>query len=144
MSFELTNEIPTLEGYKSLRSAVGWKFVDDNSIMKGLHSSTYAIQAKSEGKTVGMGRIVGDGGMISLIVDIIVLPEYQGQGIGKAIVQTLLSWIQSHCAKNSTVWLFAADGRESFYEQLGFLKRPMEGYGSGMQWFWNNCDSDKT
>jgi len=83
-----------------------------------------------------MGRIVGDGGIFSLIVDIIVIPEYQGQGIGKTIVQNIMDWINANCAVGSTVWLFAAQGREGFYEKFGFKKRPMDGYGAGMQWFW--------
>jgi len=33
-----------------------------------------------------MGRIVGDGVTICYIQDVIVLPEYQGKGIGKAII----------------------------------------------------------
>jgi|GEM_PF-3038999 len=43
---EFKNELPTLEEYKHLRSAVGWKIVDDKSILKGLDSSTYSILAK--------------------------------------------------------------------------------------------------
>ena len=83
-----------------------------------------------------MGRIVGDGGIFSLIVDIIVIPEYQGQGIGKTIILNIMDWIKENCAVESTVWLFAAEGREGFYEKVGFEKRPMDGYGAGMQWFW--------
>lgn len=137
MEIELKKELPTLEEYKHLRSVAGWKLVDDKSIIKGLDSSTYSILAKVGNKTVGMGRIVGDGGIFSLIVDIIVAPEYQGQGIGKAIVQNIMDWIKANCAVGSTVWLFAASGREGFYEKFGFQKRPMDGYGPGMQWFWS-------
>ena len=136
MILEFKNELPTLEEYKYLRSAVGWKLVDDKSLLKGLDSSTYSILAKEADKTIGMGRIVGDGGIFSLIVDIIVIPEYQGQGIGKTIVQNIMDWINANCTVESTVWLFAAEGREGFYEKFGFEKRPMDGYGAGMQWFW--------
>ena len=138
MQIELKKELPTLEEYKCFRSAVGWKLVDDKSIAKGLNSSTYSILAKVGDKTIGMGRIVGDGGIFSLIVDIIVIPEFQGQGIGKVIIQNIIDWIKANCVVGSTVWLFAAEGREGFYEKFGFEKRPMDSYGAGMQWFWRN------
>lgn len=139
MEFELKKINPTLEEYKSLRSVVGWQLVDDKSIAKGLDSSTYSVVAKSGNITIGMGRIVGDGGMFSLLVDIIVAPDYQGQGVGKTIVQNIMDWIKDNCAEGSTVWLFAAAGREGFYEKFGFIKRPLDGYGAGMQWFWKNA-----
>lgn len=34
---------------------------------------------------VGMGRLVGDGAMYWYLQEIIVLPEYQGNGIGTSI-----------------------------------------------------------
>lgn len=138
MRIDIIKGIPTLLEYKFLRSSVGWKLVDDASILKALDNSTYSILAKDGDKTIGMGRIVGDVGIFSLIVDIIVIPEYQGQGIGKAIVQNVMNWIKENCAEDSTVWLFAAEGRDGFYEKFGFEKRPIPGYGPGMQWFWSN------
>lgn len=135
--YKIINEIPTIEEYKYLRSSVGWKLVDDNSIKKGLDASIWSILVKVEDKTVGMGRIVGDGGMFALIVDIILIPEYQGQGIGKVIIQNIMDWIKINYSTDSAVWLFAAEGREGFYEKFGFKKRPFDGYGYGMQWFWN-------
>lgn len=137
MNIELIEAIPTVAEYKELRHAVGWGLVDDHSLGRGLDSSIYTVLAKTGERTIGMGRIVGDGAIFFLIVDIIVTPEFQGQGIGKAIVQKVMDWIKTNGPEGSTVWLFAVEGREGFYEKFGFKRRPMEGYGSGMQWFWN-------
>lgn len=77
---------------------------------------------------------MGDGGIFFLIVDIIVIPEYQGLGIGSEIVRQLLEWIHATASTDSMIWLFAAEGKEGFYEKLGFMRRPAPGKGAGMQW----------
>ena len=42
-----------------------------------------------DGDTIGMGRIIGDGGCFFRVVDIAVLPEHQGKGLGKRIMKAL-------------------------------------------------------
>jgi predicted N-acetyltransferase YhbS len=44
-----------------------------------------------------------------------VLPEYQGKGIGRSMIETLCSHV-GHC----NVILYAAPGKEAFYQKLGF------------------------
>lgn len=138
VSIAIVEGLPTIEEYKFLRSSVGWQLIDENAMRKGINTSVYSLLAKAGDKTVGMGRIVGDGGIIYLLADIIILPEFQKQGIGHMIVQNLMDWLRNNCAKGCLVWLFAAEGKESFYKKVGFEKRPAPGYGAGMQWFWKN------
>ena len=56
--------------------------------------------------------------------EIVVLPEYQGIGIGTAIVNKLLNYIQEHTPEGNftSVGLTAAEGKEGFYERFGFAK----------------------
>ncbi len=67
-----------------------------------------------------MGRIVGDGHMYFYIQDVAVLPEFQGHGIGDAIINQLLQYIRSHCCSSAFVGLFASHGNDTFYERYGF------------------------
>jgi GNAT superfamily N-acetyltransferase len=136
VNIQFVDELPTVEEYKFLRSAVGWDIIDDGSLKKGLEGSLYCVLAKDGDKTVGIGRVVGDGGIMFTVVDIIAIPEYQGHGIGKMIVKNIMDWINRNCAKGTRIMLCAAEGRESFYEQFGFIKRPTTGYGAGMHWDW--------
>ena len=71
---------------------------------------------------VGMGRLVGDGAMYWYLQEIIVLPEYQGKGIGKSIVNRLIEHIKSTAVPGTRVdvGLTAVKGKESFYEKFGF------------------------
>ena len=78
----------------------------------------------ADGEVIGMGRLVGDGVMYWYLQEIIVQPEYQGKGIGTAIVNKLLEYITEHTEKGefTSVGLTAAEGKEGFYERFGFSK----------------------
>lgn len=71
-----------------------------------------------KGKTIGMGRIISDGTSDAYIQDLVVLPEYRKQGIGKKLVETLLN----HCLSNGLIWigLISEPGQDGFYKSLGF------------------------
>jgi len=72
----------------------------------------------STGKAVGMGRVISDGVSDGYIQDLVVLPEYRGQGVGSAIVQALVA----SCRRQGIRWLalIAEPGSDRFYGDLGF------------------------
>lgn len=82
---------------------------------------------------VGVGRALTDEVYQAGIYDICVLPEYQGRGVGKQVVESLLARLG-----NLTVILFAEPGKENFYRKLGF--RPLK---TGMGIFSSYTDSEK-
>lgn len=55
----------------------------------GLAHTWYGVMVVHGGDPIGMGRIIGDGGCFFQIVDICVLPEHQGHGLGRRIMQAL-------------------------------------------------------
>lgn len=65
---------------------------------------------------IGAGRALADGVDCSYICDVAVHPDYQGHGIGKAIVARLVERSQGH----RKIILYAAPGKEAFYLKLGF------------------------
>ena len=69
-------------------------------------------------KLIGAGRALADGLDCSYIADVAVHPEYQGQGIGKAIVLKLVELSQHH----RKIILYAAAGKDTFYLKLGFKR----------------------
>ena len=81
-----------------------------------------------------MARLIGDGGHLNIIADVIVLPEYQGLGIGKNVVKSLLNHIKENLSvgQSAMVYVMSAAGKESFYESLGFERRPNKTLGCGM------------
>ena len=68
-------------------------------------------------KLVGLARALCDGQYQAAIYDVVLLPQYQGAGIGKEIMRRLRAQLP---VKN--VILYAAPGREGFYAKCGYRK----------------------
>ncbi|MGL4651322.1 MAG: GNAT family N-acetyltransferase [Caldilineaceae bacterium] len=119
---------PTPAEYLDLCQAVGWhEAINFQAAPLSLQRSLYAVTAVAAGDdtwAVGMGRIVGDGALYFYVQDIAVRPEWQGQGIGRAIMDALMEWMRTHAPEQAFVGLFAASGRENFYHHYGFLHHP--------------------
>jgi aralkylamine N-acetyltransferase len=66
---------------------------------------------------IGAGRAMTDGVWTTVILDVVLLPEYQGRGIGTAIMKFLTD--RSNAAK---ILLYSVPGKEGFYAKLGYRK----------------------
>ena len=95
---------------------LGTKPVD--YLKKVMKNSRYKCFAFSGNELVGVGRALADGADCSYLCDIAVHPEFQGQGIGKSIVKTLLELSEGH----KKIILYANPGKEPFYERFGFKR----------------------
>ncbi|MED1425669.1 GNAT family N-acetyltransferase, partial [Bacillus altitudinis] len=65
---------------------------------------------KDNNQIIGMGRIVGDGAIYFYIQDIVVHPEYQKNGIGKKIMNTLVEYLNQNAPDKAFIGLFASQG----------------------------------
>ena len=128
------HSIPATE-YNNLRVGAGWRSLSIEQAEVGLSNSAYLVSAWDDDKPVGVARVISDRGYIYLIVDVIVAPDYQGQGIGRHMVEEIEVWLRQEKEGKPTmmVYLMAAEGKEEFYEKFGFRRRPGEGHmGAGM------------
>ena len=130
---EITNYM-TGEEYNHLRETVDWRPISLEQAKRGLQNTTFLVVVREEGKAIAMGRALFDYGYTAYIGDVIVKPEYQGQGIGKNIVETLISYVMNAAESEDPIMfiLGAAKGKEGFYEKIGFEKRPNDFSGHGM------------
>lgn len=72
-----------------------------------------------EGDTiVGAGRAVADGVDCSYICDVVVHPDHQGTGIGRALIERLRDLSKGH----RKIILYANPGKQGFYLKLGFRR----------------------
>ena len=135
MNYDLSINTLSVKDFIRLRNAVGWGIPLENQVEAGLKNSLITVTAIYNNQVIGMGRLVGDGFMICYIQDLIILPEYQGKGIGKAIMERLIAYINDNAVPDTyvTAGLFSAKGREGFYEKFGFYIRPNENKGAGME-----------
>ena len=120
---------PTIQEYRELRNLVGWWETDVHATEKALNNSLFSVIALEADRVVGFGRIVGDGGLYFYIQDLIVHPDFQSKGIGKAILKELMIHIGTHAAPGAFIALMAAKGLESYYEQFGFTARDRDAPG---------------
>ena len=95
-----------------------------------LANTWYMLAAYDGQQLVGFGRMVSDLVLHAMIYDMIVLPAYQGQGIGGEILERLVTKAQQTGIRD--IQLFCARGKRSFYEKRGFVARPDE--APGMQY----------
>ena len=123
-----------VQDYLAIRSKVGWKILLEDQGRKALENSICVAGAYDGNQLIGMGRIVGDGAVICYIQDLIVTPEYQGQGVGSLLLGHLIDYVEDLRTENSEMMLclMCAKGREKFYEKHGFIARPTEQLGPGM------------
>lgn len=112
------------EDFIRLKVATGFRNRPIDQVEKALHHNLYDVVAVCDNQVVGMGRLVGDGVMYWYLQEIIVLPEYQGRGIGTCVVNQLLEHIKKQTEPGTfvSVGLTAAEGKDSFYEKFGFSK----------------------
>lgn len=81
-------------------------------------NSSFLCFVYSGDRLVGVGRALSDGIDCSYIADIAVHPDFQGRGLGKAIVSKLVALSEGH----RKIILYSNPGKEGFYEKLGFLR----------------------
>jgi len=132
--YELVERDPTVEEYQRIRRAVGWSTVSDEAVATGLPSALFSVVLVHDGHTVGCGRIVGDGGLYFYIQDIAVLPEHQGQGLGRAVMDAVMAFVERTAKLGAFIGLMAADGAAPFYERYGFAARPERRPGMFRKW----------
>ena len=140
-NIELREDI-SVEDYNDLRKSVDFITIRENRAKTALENALYKVIAYDTDKPVGMTRVVGDGGYVYFICDVIVRPEYQSQGLGRHLIENTLSWLENQAKPGETIMvnLMSAMGKENFYEKLGFSTRPFGNHGAGMsRWIEGNA-----
>ena len=132
MTVQINTLSPNL--FLHLYRSVGWDAPGLDQIEKALEGSLATFCAYDGDTPVGMARLIGDGGMSFYIKDFAVLPDYQGQGVGRALMNAMECWVKEQLQPGWAVSLelISSKGREPFYEKFGFEQRPCDWDGSGM------------
>ncbi len=104
------------------------------SFRGGLKGSGRVVSACHQGRAVGMARLVWDGGMTALITDVIVLPEYQDQGLEQELVARILDFLRDQLQPGFGIQVDvkAWERQEALYTGLGFQPSTRERRGTPM------------
>lgn len=112
-----------------LYEAVGWTNYTRRPEMlrRAVEGSLLVLEARHNGRLVGLVRAVGDGASILCVQDLLVLPEYQRRGIGGRLLRELLA--RYHDVYQTMLLTDDTPEHAAFYEHAGFTKA--EKYGCG-------------
>ena len=112
---------PDPETFLGLRDGAGMSPRSMQGARKGLGKESFSVILRLEEskEIVGMGRVVGDGGTIFVICDMLVLEKFQNLGGGTMIMNSIMDYLRKEAPPNSYINLMAdVDG---FYEKWGFV-----------------------
>lgn len=111
----------TIDEYYKLLDSLNWKRPSERLLKKGLENGIN-VKYILNGETIGMARFVTDGGYAGLIMDVIVLPKYQGNGYGSQMIQALIDYIKDNIedGEEMMIQLLSAPGKQVFYSKFGF------------------------
>jgi len=84
---------------------------------KSFQNSAYVVSAWDNKKLIGTIRVISDGVQRSILYDLAVLPEYQGRGIGKSLVEKCLKKFSK-----TQITLGTSSGNFRFYKKFGFKR----------------------
>lgn len=86
----------TAKEYNYLFDKIGWGSYDSKVSKIALENSLYTVSVYDNNEIIGFGRLIGDGSCYFYIHDVIVLPKYQNKGIGKLIVEKLITKVKKY------------------------------------------------
>lgn len=106
-----------------LFAIIGWRKRGKKKWTEVLSKSSYVYSVWNQNKLIGFGRIMEDG-VMCMFYDIAVHPAYQGKGIGKKLMETMIKKVKDK--KYASIGLFAWEENPNnipFYEKFGFVKQ---------------------
>lgn len=132
--FSTDREIDLYE-LEELCDAVGWSRRPLRKVKKALQHSFLVIsmweERGSARRLIGFSRATSDHAFNATIWDVVVHPDFQHQGMGKALMKQVIKELRGQDISNIT--LFADPHVVDFYRTLGFMADP-EGI-KGMFWY---------
>lgn len=130
--FEVEFVAPELAEYSRLKTNIGWGNVKADMAKTALQNSLFHVVIRHKNELIAMGRVIGDGALFFYIQDVIVAPDFQGQGLGKLVMSHIENYLAKEAQAGATIGLFAAKGKESFYFPWGYRERDGDTLGKGM------------
>ena len=122
---------------EELCDAVGWSRRPLRKVKKALQysflvTSMWEVKGKRK-RLIGFARATSDHAFNATIWDVVVHPDFQSRGLGKALMNYTIKKLRREDISNIT--LFADPQVVEFYKRLGFILDP-EGI-KGMFWYPN-------
>ena len=116
------NETLDIDELLALYDAVGWSAYTDEPerLRAAIAGSSFVVTARRGIRLVGLARAISDGAMDCYLQDVLVAPDQQRSGIGRALVSAVMDHYSGAWRK---VLLTGDEPRQhAFYESLGWTE----------------------
>lgn len=106
-------------------SASYWALGRSRATVERSIQHSLCFGAYRAGEQVGFGRVITDFAVFAYLADIFVVPDFQGRGIGKALVRAMIAHPE---LQGLQVMILRTRDAHGLYEQFGFqvIPRPDE------------------
>ncbi|KAI7868659.1 GCN5-related N-acetyltransferase [Mucor mucedo] len=123
IEYSIVESVPPAEKFCELRKRAGLSPKSVEVAKRALPHTVYGVSVvnNQDNSIVGMGRIVGDRYLALTIVDVAVFPEHQKKGLGKLIMETLMTYIKANVTRDCYITLMADGDAKFLYEKYGFI-----------------------
>ncbi|MFB6181687.1 MAG: GNAT family N-acetyltransferase [Candidatus Magasanikbacteria bacterium] len=118
MNYSVTTKNINPQEAIDLYSKLGWGDKEDYSqeeMREALENTTFIAAARKESKLVGLLRAFSDDIYHTVLVDVVVDPEYQDQGVGSKLVKKL-----QQKYSHTPIFVNNFDETEEFFKKCGF------------------------
>ena len=116
LKISLDDEIETSE-VTELYRANGWSSAEKpDKLIPALRNSDSLVTARVSGRLVGIGNAISDGSLVVYYPHMLVHPDHQGRGIGRAMMVALQSKYEDFHQQMLTADVKAI----GFYTSIGF------------------------
>jgi predicted N-acetyltransferase YhbS len=113
-------------GIVALYRAHEWTHAaEPDRLRRAIECSSFSVVAVEDGRVVGFARAMSDEAFAVYIADILVRPDRQRQGIGRALTDAILRHYPMDTFHHQV--LVAERGAEGFYRRLGMT--PVSSFG---------------
>jgi GNAT superfamily N-acetyltransferase len=118
ITYRETRELPRNQVI-ALYEALHWSSArKGDTLLRALANSHTLISAWDGERLVGLGNAISDGHLVVYYPHLLVHPDYQGRGIGRAIVRRM----QERYGGFHQQSLIADGGAVEFYRKCGFVR----------------------
>jgi GNAT superfamily N-acetyltransferase len=125
MEYKVKNEI-NIQDFLDIRKELEWNDIPQGLVQKAIQGSMINISVYDSDICIGLGRIVGDHALKGMITDVMVRKEYQGKGVGKLVVTSLIDKLINMVNEGECFQLEASPtaGNREFYIKCGLKYKP--------------------
>ena len=118
IEYRETRDLP-FEGLLALYRANQWSAAEKPERLHAALLASHSLVTAWDGATlIGLGNTISDGHLVVYYSHLLVLPEYQGRGIGSRLMRMLMAHYQGFHQH-----ILVADGRAlDFYRKCGFQR----------------------